>query len=193
LRRVKPGLGSQEAIDWIPGLPHFLCPHARQSTLHTGQPLGGATRGFACTPGEGARDAASFRGTRHKSPHRPTSPISLSPLTLPLTLLSLTTRRFLFHRRLHRRRRPYCLAASSLLPRIVVAEVVPRIEGRQASGRTSTTAYKMSVSTLNPHLVHLVSLLDVRRHALDDMHSRSARFRVEGHYYSAEVFPLSSR
>jgi hypothetical protein len=45
---------------------------------------------------------------------------------------------------------------------------------------TSTAACKMSVSTLNPHLVHSVSLHDVRRRALDDMHSRSARFRVEG-------------
>jgi hypothetical protein len=74
------------------------------------------------------------------------------------------------------------------LPRIVVAEAVPRIEGGQASGRTSTAACTMSVSTLNPHLVHLVSLHDVCRRALDDMHSRSARFRVEGQYYSAEVF-----
>jgi hypothetical protein len=29
----------------------------------------------------------------------------------------------------------------------------------------------MSISTLNPHLVHSVSLHDVRRCALDDMHS----------------------
>jgi hypothetical protein len=156
-----------------------------------GQALEGATRGFTCTPGEGARDAASFRGTRHKPPHRPTSPISLSshsPLSLPLTLLSQTAGRFLFHRRLHRRRRPCCLAASLPLPRIVIAEAVPRIEWGQASGRTSTAAYKMSVSTLNLHLVHSVSLHDVRRRALDDMHSRSARFRVEGQYYSVEVF-----
>jgi hypothetical protein len=74
------------------------------------------------------------------------------------------------------------------LPRIVVAEAVPRIEGGQASGRTSTAACTMSVSTLNPHLVHLVSLHDVCRRALDDMPSRSARFRVEGQYCSAEVF-----
>jgi hypothetical protein len=46
----------------------------------------------------------------------------------------------------------------------------------------------MSVSTLNPHLVRSVSLHDVCRRALDDMHSRSAGFRVEGQYYSAEVF-----
>jgi hypothetical protein len=59
-------LGSQEVVDWIPGLPHFRGPHGRQSSLHTGlgippnrafprgQALEGATRGFACTPGEGA-------------------------------------------------------------------------------------------------------------------------------------------
>jgi hypothetical protein len=65
---------------------------------------------------------------------------------------------------------------------------VPRIKGGQASGRTSIAACRMSVSTLNPHLVHLVSLHDVCRHALDDMHSRSVRFRVEGQYCSADVF-----
>jgi hypothetical protein len=74
------------------------------------------------------------------------------------------------------------------LPRIIVVEAMPRIEGEQASGRTSTAACKMSVSTLNPHLVHSVSLHDVRRRALDDMHSRSARFRVEGQYCSVGVF-----
>jgi hypothetical protein len=147
-----------------------------------GHALEGATRGFACTPGEGARDAASFRGTRHKSPHRPTSAISLSshsPLSLPLTLLSQTTGRFLFHRRLHRWRRP---AASSPLPCIVVVEAMPRIKGGHINPPpvTSTAACKMSVSTLSPHLVHSVSLHDVRRRALDDMHSRSARFRIEG-------------
>jgi hypothetical protein len=67
-------------------------------------------------------------------------------------------------------------------------EVVPRIKGEQASGRTSTTACKMLVSTLNPHLVYSVFLHDVRRRALDDMHSQSARFRVEGQYCSAGVF-----
>jgi hypothetical protein len=73
-----------------------------------GKPLGGATRGFACTPEEGARDAASFRRMRHKSPHRPTSLLS------PLTLLPQTGRRFLFHgRELHRRRKPCFLVASS--------------------------------------------------------------------------------
>jgi hypothetical protein len=65
---------------------------------------------------------------------------------------------------------------------------MPRIEGEQASGRTSTAAYKMSVNTLSPHFVHSVSLYDIRRRALDDMHSRSARFRVEGQYCSARVF-----
>jgi hypothetical protein len=78
--------------------------------------------------------------------------------------------------------------AASPLPCIIVAEAVPRIEGEQASGRTSTAACKMSVSTLNPHLVHSASLHDVRRRALNDMHSRSARFRVEGQYYSVGVF-----
>jgi hypothetical protein len=67
-------------------------------------------------------------------------------------------------------------------------EAVPRIEGEQASGCTSTASCKMSVSTLSPHLVHSVSLHDVHRRALDDMHSRSARFRVEGQYCSARVF-----
>jgi hypothetical protein len=83
--------------------------------------------------------------------------------------------------------------ASSPLPRIVVAEAVPRIIGEQASGRISTAACKMSVSTLNPHLVHSISLHDVRRRALVDMHSGSARFRVRSHYCSVRVFSLSSR
>jgi hypothetical protein len=65
---------------------------------------------------------------------------------------------------------------------------LPPIEGKQASGRTSTAACKMSVSTLNPHLVHSVSLHDVHRRVLDDMHSRSVRFRVEGQYCSAGFF-----
>jgi hypothetical protein len=65
---------------------------------------------------------------------------------------------------------------------------VPRIEGEQASGRISTAACEMLVSTLNPLLVLSVSLHDVRRRALDDMHSRSARFRVQCQYYSVGVF-----
>jgi hypothetical protein len=28
--------GSQEAVDWISGLPYFQGPHACQSTLHIG-------------------------------------------------------------------------------------------------------------------------------------------------------------
>jgi hypothetical protein len=65
---------------------------------------------------------------------------------------------------------------------------VPCIIGEQASGRISTAACKMLVSTLNPHLVHLVSLDDVHRCALVDMHSGSTRFRVRCQYCSAEVF-----
>jgi hypothetical protein len=121
-----------------------------------GPPLGGAKRGFACTPREGARDAASFRRTRHNSPHRTTS--HLSPLTLlpkPVEDFSSTAENCTDGGGL----------ASSPLPRIVVGEAVPRIVGAQASGRISTAACKMSVSTLNPHLVQLISLLTVRRRA----------------------------
>jgi hypothetical protein len=137
------------------------------------QPLGDAKRGF--TPGEGARDAASFHHTRHNSPHRPTSPLTLLSLFLSLSSpkpaddFSSTAEN--------------CTdgggPASSPLPRIV---------GEQASGRISTAACKMSVSTLNPHLVHSISLHDVCRRVLVDMHSRSARFRVRSQYCSAGVF-----
>jgi hypothetical protein len=51
----------------------------------------------------------------------------------------------------------------------------------------------MSVTTLNPHLVHSISLHDIRRRALVDMHSGSARFRVRWQHCSAGFFPLSSR
>jgi hypothetical protein len=128
------------------------------------------------------------RETPRRFVARTINPLTAQPLLSlsPLTLLSQIAKRFLFHRRLHRRRRPCCLAASSHCSR----------EGRASHRRgahqplpvTSTAACKMSVSTLNPHLVHSVSLHDVRRRALDDMHSRSARFRVEGQYCSAEVF-----
>jgi hypothetical protein len=64
---------------------------------------------------------------------------------------------------------------------------VPRIVGEQASSWISTATCEMLVSTLNPLLVHSVSLHDVRRRALDDMHSGSARFRVQCQYYSAGV------
>jgi hypothetical protein len=67
---------------------------------------------------------------------------------------------------------------------------VPRIIGEQAPGRISTAAYKMSVSTLNPHLVHSISLHDVRRRVLVDMHSGSARFRVRCQYCSVGFSPF---
>jgi hypothetical protein len=50
-----------------------------------GLPLGGATRGFACTHGEGERDTTSFCGTRHYFP----SPPNLSYLSLLSLFLSL--------------------------------------------------------------------------------------------------------
>jgi hypothetical protein len=150
-------------------LPHFLGPHARQSTLHTGPrdtskssvstgpASGGTTRGFACMPGEGVRDATSFRRTRHYFP----SPPNLSYLSL----LSLSSPKPPddFSSTADNCTDGGCPAASPL----------PRIEGEQASGRTSTAACKMSVSTLNPHLVHSVSLHDIRRRALHDMHISS--------------------
>jgi hypothetical protein len=191
-------LGSQEAVDWISGLPHFLGPNARQSTLHTG-PRDTSESSVSTGPASGGRNArlrlhAWGRSARRRVvlSHVPLLPLTAQPL-LSLSLLSL----FLS---LSSPKPPDDFSSTadnctdrggptaSPLPRIVIAEAVPHIEGEQPSGRTSTAACKMSVSTLNPHLVHSVSLHDVRRRALDDMHSRSTRFRVEGQYCSAGVF-----
>jgi hypothetical protein len=122
---------SHEAVDWILGLPHFLGPHARQSTLiqalgippnrafPRGQPLGAQCEASPTRLGKERETPRHFVARAITSPHRPTTQplLSLSPLTLPLTLLPQIAGRFLFHRQqLHRRRRPCCHATSLLLP-----------------------------------------------------------------------------
>jgi hypothetical protein len=144
-------------------------------------------------PASGGRNARLRLGKEHETPHRFVACVINSVTAQPLLSLSLSLLSLSYPKPpVNFSSTADCTdgggPAASPLPRIVVAEVVPRIEGGQAFGRTSTAACKMSVSTLNPHLVHSVSIHDVRRRVLDDMHSRSATFRVEGQYCSAEVF-----
>jgi hypothetical protein len=96
-KELNQALGSQETIDWIFGLPHFLGPYARQSTLHTG-PRDTSESSVSTGPasGEAQREASPARlGKEHEtprrfvaraitSPHRPTSLISLSSHSPPL-------------------------------------------------------------------------------------------------------------
>jgi hypothetical protein len=84
-------LGSQEAVDWIPGLPHFLGPHAHQSSLHTG-PGDTSESSVSTGPASGGaqREASPARLGKERETlrrfvaraitfrHRPTSAISLS-------------------------------------------------------------------------------------------------------------------
>jgi hypothetical protein len=153
LQRVEPDPGEPRGrwLDsWAPSFsrparaskhpPHRPWGYLRIERFH-GSSLWGAQREASpARLGKEREMPHCFVARAITSPHRPTSPISLS--------------------------------SHSPLP----------------NRRTISLPPPMLVSTLNPHLVHSVSLHDVRRHALDDMHSRSARFRVEGQYCSARFF-----
>jgi hypothetical protein len=53
---LNQALGSQEVVDWLSGLPHFLDPYARQSTLHIG-PRDISESSVSTGPASGGRNA----------------------------------------------------------------------------------------------------------------------------------------
>jgi hypothetical protein len=90
-------LGSQEAVNWIPGLPHFLGPHARQSILHTGPYTFESSVSMGPASGGAQREASPARlGKECETPRRfmarAINPLTAQPLLSlsPLTLLSQT-------------------------------------------------------------------------------------------------------
>jgi hypothetical protein len=171
---LNQALESQEAVDWIPGPSHFFDPHARQSILHT-SPGDTSESSVFTGPASGGRNVRLRlyvwgRSVRRRvvSSHTPLLPLTAQPL------LSLSSHSSPPNRRTVSLPPPTTAPTEeALLPChfLAASSPLPRIIGEQASSRISTAACEMSVSTLNSLLVYSVSLHDVRRRALDDMHS----------------------
>jgi hypothetical protein len=163
--------------------PHRPNGYHRFERFHGPSAWGAQREASPACPGKEHETPRCFHACVINSPHRSTSPLSL---TLSMSSHSPPqTYRWFFSRRweVHRRMRP-CFITACPPPQLLHGLPCIIIRDQASLHRSDFNCQHsaMSVSpqiTLNPHILQLIYLFIVRRRTLANMHSGSARVRVQ--------------